>query len=124
MVINANKLLAVTLAVSLFIVFKNIDMGHIEWINKLSSATFGVLLIHANSDAMRKFLWGRVVKVVDFYNSPYLPIYAVISVLLIYIICSVIELIRIRFIEKPFLKRLYEIRIFKKLDETYQEIWG
>lgn len=70
------------------------------------------------------FCGGRVVKVVDFYNSPYLPIYAVISVLLIYIICSVIELIRIRFIEKPFLKRLYEIRIFKKLDETYQEIWG
>lgn len=58
MFINANKFLAVTLAVTLFIVFKSIDMGHIEWINKLSSATFGVLLIHANSDAMRKFLCG------------------------------------------------------------------
>lgn len=56
MVINANKLLAVTLAISLFTAFKNLDIGCSRWINKLSSATFGVLLIHANSDAMREFL--------------------------------------------------------------------
>lgn len=69
MVINANKFFALTLAISLFMVFKNINLRYSKWINKLSSVTFGVLLIHANSDAMRDFLWVRVLNVSSFYSS-------------------------------------------------------
>ena len=123
MVINANKLLAVTLAISLFTAFKNLDIGYSRWINKLSSATFGVLLIHANSDAMRQFLWGGVLKVTDFYNSDKLIIYAVLSVLAVYIICTLIELFRIRFIEKPVLNKIYASKLFNKLNKAYIDLW-
>lgn len=123
MVINANKLFAVTFAVSLFMVFKNLNIRDNKWINKLSSATFGVLLIHANSDAMREFLWGGIMKVTNFYDSEYLIIYAVSSVLIIYIVCSLIELFRIRFIEKPILGVIFKTKIFNKLDKVYQNLW-
>lgn len=123
MVINANKLLAVTLASSLFMAFKNLDIGYNKWINKLSSATFGVLLIHANSDAMREFLWRGVLKVTDFYNSDKLIIYAVLSVLAVYIICSLIELFRIRYIERPFLNKIYTLKLFDKLNKAYTDLW-
>lgn len=123
MVNNANKLLAVTFALSLFTVFKNLDIGYSKWINKLSSATFGVLLIHANSDAMREFLWGGVLKVTDFYNSDKLIIYAVLSVIAVYIICSLIELFRIRFIEKPVLNKIYASKLFNKMNKVNIDLW-
>ena len=123
MVINANKLLAVTLASSLFMAFKNLDIGYNKWINKLSSATFGVLLIHANRDAMREFLWREVLKVTDFYNSDKLIIYAVLSVLAVYIICSLIELFRNRYIERPFLNKIYTLKLFDKLNKAYTDLW-
>lgn len=124
MVINANKLFALTLAISLFMVFKNINLGYSKWINKLSSVTFGVLLIHANSDAMRDFLWVRVLNVSSFYSSQYLFIHATLSVLAIYIICSLIELFRIKFIEKPFLNMLFNTKTFKKFDKIYNSLWS
>lgn len=81
------------------------------------------MLIHANSDAMREFLWGGIMKVTNFYDSEYLIIYAVSSVLIIYIVCSLIELFRIRFIEKPILGVIFKTKIFNKLDKVYQNLW-
>jgi hypothetical protein len=52
-VADSNKILAVFTAVSAFITFKNIKLKYNKTINTIASATFGVLLIHANSDAMR-----------------------------------------------------------------------
>lgn len=122
--INANKFLAVSLAISLFMAFKNINIGYVKMINTLSSATFGVLLIHANSDAMRTFLWRNLLSVKSYYNSNYLILHAILSVLSIYIVCTLIELFRIKFIEKPILNRLFKTDIFNKLEKNYNSIWG
>lgn len=55
-VVNAHKLLAVLTAISLFMLFKNIDIKYNKYINTIASTTFGVLLIHANSATTRKFI--------------------------------------------------------------------
>lgn len=123
MVINANKFLAVSLAISLFIAFKNINIGYVKMINTLSSATFGVLLIHANSEAMRTFLWENLLSVKSYYNSNYLILHAILSVLSIYIICTLIELFRIKFIEMPILNRVFKTNMFNKLEKNYKSIW-
>lgn len=60
---NANKILAILLAISMFLLFKNINIKYNKIINTISLATFGVLLIHANSDAMRYFIWNLCFKV-------------------------------------------------------------
>ena len=83
---------------------KNLKIPYSKFINKVASTTFGVLLIHTNSDAMRKWLWKDLLDNFGMYNSPYLLIHAICSVLGIFILCTIVDLLRIKFIEKPFFK--------------------
>lgn len=101
---NSNKIMALLCSVSMFLFFKDLKMKNNRWINKIATATFGVLLIHGNSDAMREWLWGDVLKNASFYNSSYMWLHALLSVLLVYLVCVVIDLLRIRFVEKPIFK--------------------
>lgn len=98
--------LALTLSLSLFLLFKNINIKQSRVINTFAASTFGVLLIHANSNAMRTWLWQDFLNVPSQYASPFLPIHFVISVLGIYIVCVGIDYLRIRYVEKPLFKEL------------------
>lgn len=98
---NANKILAILLAISMFLLFKNINIKYNKIINTISLATFGVLLIHANSDAMRYFIWNLCFKVSEQYYSNMLIVHALFTVGIIYIACTSIELLRIKYLEKP-----------------------
>lgn len=49
--------------------FKNMNIKYNKVINFIASSTFGVLLIHANSNTMRQFLWKDICNVVGSYNS-------------------------------------------------------
>jgi len=106
MINNAQKLFAVTGAVSMFMWFKDLKLKQSKFINVVASATFGVLCIHANSDQMRQFLWRDIFKNTTFYTSSFLIIHAVFSVIVVYSICVVIELLRAKLIEKPFMQFL------------------
>lgn len=101
---DSNKVLAVALALSAFMFFKNVKMKNSAFINKIAASSFGVLLIHANSDTMRKWLWKDVFDNVGIYSSNWLIPHAIGSVVLIYIICTAIDYARIQFVEKPFFK--------------------
>ena len=118
-VADSNTFLAVLIGVSAFLFFKNIKLKYSKLINTISAATFGVLLIHANSDAMRQWLWKDVLDNVGFYNSPWLPLHAIGSVVLIFTVCSVIDLVRIRFIERPILN--WWDRHWKTKEENYKD---
>ena len=99
---DSNKILAVATAVSLFLFFKNIKLKYNPIINTLASSVFGVLLIHANSDAMRQWLWVDTLQNTQFFDSPWLVLHAFGSVIGIYLICTAIDQIRIHLLEKPF----------------------
>lgn len=100
---NSNKIFAFMCGILAFLIFNNIDLVHSKIINTVASTTFGVLCIHANSDAMRTFLWTHLLNVRGMYNAPFgmLVLHAVASMLGGFCICSVIDLVRIRWIEKP-----------------------
>lgn len=100
-VADSNKVLALLSAVTTFMFFKNLRLGYKRWINKIAASTLGVLMIHANSDTMRQWLWRDVLGNVEAYNSEWFVLHAVLSVLGVYIICVLIDLARIRIIEKP-----------------------
>ncbi|WP_275532598.1 acyltransferase family protein [Lachnoclostridium sp. An118] len=102
-VTDSNTFLAVLTGVSAFLFFKNIKLRYSWLINTIASTTFGVLLIHANSDAMRKWLWDDILNNVGFFDSAWLPVHAVGSVIVIFAVCSVIDLVRIKLVERPFL---------------------
>ena len=103
---DSNKLLAVVLSVSLFMFFYNLQIPQSRLINRISQSCFGVLLIHANSEAMRQWLWKDTLNVVGQYHSNYYILLAALSVLGVYIVCTIIDQVRIIMIEKPFFRWL------------------
>lgn len=99
---DSNKILAVATAISLFLFFKNIKLKYNPVINLLAQSVFGILMIHANSDAMRQWLWIDTLQNTRFFDSPWLILHAFGSVIGIYLICTAIDQCRIRLVEKPF----------------------
>lgn len=108
---DSNKILAVVTAFCAFMFFKNLHFES-KFINKVASAAFGVLLIHANSDTMRRWLWGDLLNNAGQFGAGFgaVALHAIGSVLAIYVVCTVIDLIRIHLIEKP---------VFKVLDKKF-----
>lgn len=127
-VTDSNTLLAVVEAVCAFMFFKNLKMKNCKLINVIASATFGVLCIHAASDDMRSWLWGDLLNVVGVHSNGNGYLHIVLSVLGVYSVCTVIDIVRIHLIERPFFKlwnkmtidlnkkyKLFKDKICKKL---------
>ncbi len=97
------KLTTLVISLSLFMLFLNLHINYHKWINALASTTFGVYLIHDYSP-FRKILWSMIFKNSSYQNSLYLIPYTIIVVLVVYAVCTLIDLIRIKLIEKPYMK--------------------
>lgn len=104
-VADSNKVLALATGIGAFLFFKNLKIGYSKIINTIATSTFGVLLIHANSDTMRRWLWKDICNNVGVYQEGNIILHAIISVAIIYMACTVIDIIRIHLIERPLLKR-------------------
>ena len=102
---DANKFPVFLMGVSLFLWFRSIPMGYHRWINTLAASSFGVLLIHANSGMMRQWLWKDFLHNTSYYDSPYLWLHMLLSVVGVYLICSLLDILRIRFLEEPLFRR-------------------
>lgn len=105
---DSNTFLAVCMGVSSFLCFKNMKMKQSKVINTIASSTFGVLLIHANSDTMRRWLWQTVLNVKETFYEPtgMVVLHAVLSVAAIFAICVIIDQIRIKTIERIVLDKV------------------
>ncbi len=127
MVQDSNKLFAFLIGLSAFIYFKNLNVKNSKFINAVASTTFGVLLIHANSDAMRQWLWKDLLAVPEKYCEPFLMlvVHAFIAMLGVFFICSIIDYVRIVVIEQPIFKSLNKIdlSIILKRFENFSNIF-
>lgn len=94
-----------TLAISIciFIAFANMDIKYSKWINLASSATFGVYLIHDNR-FVRPFLWESVFHNAKFQDSILLVPYSIAVVAIVFILCTLLDLLRQRVIERPYMQ--------------------
>lgn len=118
---DSNKIFAVGVAVSSFLWFRNMQINYSKLINMFGASTFGVLLIHANSDAMRQWLWKDLLACKDYfgYSSCELVLKSALVILGIFIVCALIDQLRIMIIERPFLM-CYDKRTPKnKQNEKY-----
>lgn len=96
-VADSNKILALFTAIFMFLFAKSINIGSNKFVNLLSASTFGALMIHANSDTMRKWLWQDVCKNVEkftTYSFLQFMCHAIISTLVVYLVCVFIDIIR------------------------------
>lgn len=125
---GSGKPVAVIEAVCAFMVFNNLKIKNSSIINTLASETFGVLLIHANSDTMRSWLWGDVLNVVGVHSQGNGYLHIVLSVLGVYFVCTAIDLVRIYVIEKLVFKRLdialpgFECRFRNTVDSVCKKL--
>lgn len=111
---DSNKILAVVCSICGFMFFINIDIPYSKIINRFGAATFGVFLIHTRTDQMRQWLWQDLLRNVDAYGLGIrLPIHSIGSVVGIFLVCSMIDWLRMQWIEKPFLQ--YTLLLRKKI---------
>lgn len=97
---DTNAFFAVVVAICSFMYFKDLHIKQSRIINTISASTFGVLLIHANSDTMRQWLWHDIVDCIGLYSNDSLVVLSILSVFLIFTTCIIIDYIRIHTIEK------------------------
>lgn len=80
-------------ALCLLVGFRSLNIPHSKLINAIASATFGVYLIH-DSKLVRPFLWLEVFRNASFQDSPYLIPYSIAVILIVYLVCTLLELMR------------------------------
>ena len=128
-VMDSNKSLAYVSGIAFFLFFKNLKIKPSRFINTVSATTFGVLLIHSNSANMRDWLWKDTLKNVEMYDSKWVFLHAFVSVVGIFTVCCIIDLLRIHLLEKPFFK-LWDKHFpkigdrFAALEETLCKKWN
>lgn len=99
---DSNKILAVLTSISAFMYFKNLRIPYSKHINMAGASVFGVLLIHANSNTMRQWLWKDTLDNVGHYLDSLFWLHAGLSVIVIFVVCVIIDQIRIHTVEKWF----------------------
>lgn len=122
-VTDSNAVLAVLTGFSVFMFFKNLSLPYSHRINTIAASTFGVLCIHSNSDAMRFFLWRDLFDCVGTYGKPWMLLHALLSVCLVFIACTALDMLRIKFLEGPFFrmydkKQAHFTHRFKEMEEA------
>ncbi|HMM06118.1 MAG TPA: acyltransferase family protein [Clostridiales bacterium] len=86
--------------ICLFFVFNNIKMPVTPGINKIAKATFGILLIH-DHNFFRSVLWQEIFHAQNWYYSHFFVIYFILTVLTVFVCCTMIDLLRMHYLENP-----------------------
>lgn len=91
------------IALGLFIWMKNINIGSIQWINKISGTTLGIYLIHENI-FVRNYIWSNIFSIPHYMSGSIviLIIIFLVSTISIFIVCSLIEFLRQWIVNKTF----------------------
>lgn len=91
---EVNRFFAIGVAVASFMTFKSLKMGQIKVINMISSSTFAVLLIHANCNEMRQWLWTDFVDAAAvFHGENYMGV-SISIIMFVFFSCIGIDMIR------------------------------
>lgn len=99
---DMNKLPVFFFSVCLFMVFANWTLPCKKWINLISSATFGVYLIHDNG-FVRNLLWREIFRNAQYQDSLLLIPYSVAVVCIVYIGCTLLDLLRQATVERLYM---------------------
>jgi len=98
-----NKITVLVTSILLFMGFKNLNFKYNKLINILASTTFGIYLIHDNK-LVRHYLWITLFKNAAYSNLMTIFLHAVICILSVFVVCSLVEFVRICTLEKLWIK--------------------
>lgn len=109
---NRTSIISILFSIALFSIFLKKDIFSNKLINNISACTFGIYLIHDNN-YIRTILWTNILKVQKYVTTNYFIFHMIISIIMIFLICLLIEAIRKFIIEK---------HLFKILDKKIDNI--
>lgn len=114
------KLPILLVSLTLFLAFTRWKMNYHKWINITASATFGVYLIHDNK-IVRSFLWMSLFKNYRYQDSIMIIPYSIGVVAIVYIICTMVDLVRKNLFEKSYMRIIdkYSVSWLKIFREIY-----
>ncbi len=117
-----NKLPTLAMALFIFIFFIKMKPFCNNGINKVASATFGVYLLH-DSPLLRRFFWIDIFKNASFQNSIWIIFYSIGVCILIYSVCTLMDLARQKFIEGPYMNLLskHQSKIIRPISFVYDK---
>lgn len=99
------SLLYIPMAMSLFGYFLTRPDFYSPWVNKIAGTVPGIYLIHDNA-LMRELIWNHIFPNLDMISSPWYVLFYGGKVLAVFAVCSGIDLMRKRWIEPVFDRKL------------------
>ncbi len=115
LIADCNKITVFSIALSLFMFFKRTSISYHPFINRIAASSFGVLMIHANCDVMRQWLWRDIFNNIGWLSSFYFTVHMFVSCILIYFLCSFIDILRIKYLETPLFEKITFCSCFRFL---------
>ena len=103
-----NSILMLIWSVSLFLLFRKLEIKENRWINLLASTTLGIYLLH--DGPIRYFWWNQVFRIKDYSNSNYFVFYLLLVAGMVFLVGFVVNL------GWKFFERLVLDKLFKKID--------
>lgn len=100
----------ITASVSLFLFMAQCKVGNCKFVNRIASTTFGVYMIHSDFN-LTDFIWGTCFQCMKFYDSVYYIFHMIITVLGLFCICCIIDLLRQLFWKFTF-DKLFKLKLF------------
>lgn len=91
-ILGYNFIFNIVGSIFMFLAFTKINIKSTK-INYLSGFAFGVFLIHTNGN-IRSFIYERILHSSLFFFSPFLIVHAVISILMIYLLSTLVDICR------------------------------
>jgi len=98
----------VFISVTIFLTFAKVEIKNSKIINIISSSTFGIYLLH-DYTLCRDKIWTDIFKNAAYAESKLLIPYSLLAVLLVFVICMVIELLRLYLFERNYMKLVNNI---------------
>lgn len=104
---SLNSIFTTILSTTMFLYFCQKEKKYNRFINEISKYVLGVYLIHDNI-LLRPYLWNTILKNEQYYISNFLIIHAIISIILVFVTCLIIDYLRTKILE-PLWMKLYEV---------------
>ena len=92
-------LFTVSIGIYLFHYFKDLTIGYNKFVNQIAVSVFGVYLIHENI-IVRPFLWRVIVQPCSVMDKPYMILYLIATVIIVFIVCIAVDKLVMRLLGK------------------------
>lgn len=103
---NDSSIMVVLIAIFTFLTFRRLNIGRIWWINMVAATTFGIYLIQEHH-LFRQWLFGFL-DMGSHYESSDLVLYVVLCTFFIFILCAILELLRMKMMD-PVVSRVVPV---------------